>query len=71
MVIIGLNVIIILVIRRWIYMNATRKRILILASECLLVRNNDVRDLKVFHDGMQVSEMDTATREIVTLFNDS
>lgn len=68
MVIIGLKVIIILVIRWWIYMDATRERILILASECMLVRDNDVRDLEVFHDSVQVSEVDTTTREIVTQF---
>src|ERR1700704_3292054 len=67
MVIIGLNGVIVLVIRRRIYLHAPRKSILILACESMLVGDNDVGYLEVFHDCMQVSEVDTTAREIMTL----
>lgn len=44
-----------------------REGILILASECLLVSNDDVNDFEVFNNGMQVGEVDATTREIARL----
>jgi hypothetical protein len=48
---------------------ATRREcILILASECLLVSDNNMDHFKVLHNGMQVSKMDATTGKIATEF---
>lgn len=45
----------------------SRESILISASECLLVGNDDVNDFEVFNNGVQVGEVDATACEIAAL----
>jgi len=65
MVVVGLSL---SVVRIVLTIHISRETVLILAGECLLVSDNNMDDFKVFHNGMEVGEMDATTCEIATEF---